>query len=69
MYQFVKAAIPTEESEKADFLDKLLKFGVSLKQYQSAYVMEDVTMYVLKYVINVQCYKVLFRPFKKTVIM
>ena len=46
MYKFEKAAVPTEESEKAAFLEKLLKFGVSIKQYESAYALEDVTMYV-----------------------
>ena len=47
MYQFKKAAVPTEESEKVTFLEKLLKFGVSVKQYESAYALEDGTMYVI----------------------
>ena len=55
MYQFEKAAIPTEESEKAAFLEKLMKFGVSIKQYVSAYAMEDVTMCVLKAYFNILC--------------
>ena len=46
MYEFVKQAVPTENSDKANFLEKLLKFGVSIKQYESAYAMDDLTMYV-----------------------
>ena len=48
MYQFKKAPVPTGESEKAAFLEKLLKFGVSIKQYESAYALEDITMYVVQ---------------------
>ena len=44
MYQFEKATVPTEESGKADFIDKLLKFGVSIKQYESAYATDYITM-------------------------
>ena len=39
-----KAAVPTEGSEKAAFPEKLFKFGVSIKQYESAYALEDVAM-------------------------
>ena len=53
MYQFEKAAIPTEESDKTAFIEKLFKFGVSIKQYESAYAMEDVTMCVLYYTVCV----------------
>ena len=48
MYKFEKAHVPIGESEKAAFLEKLLKFGVSIKQYESAYALEDITMCVVQ---------------------
>ena len=48
MYQFEKAPVPTGESEKAAFLEKLLKFEVSIKQYEKVYALEDITMYIVK---------------------
>ena len=47
MYEFHKAELPDENEEKAEFVEKLMNFGVSIKQYESAYAMDDVTMYVL----------------------
>jgi hypothetical protein len=43
MYTFVKNPIPDNVEE---FAAELMKFGVSVPQYQEAYDMPEVTMYV-----------------------
>ena len=44
LYEFVKAPIPEEPEKKAQLAEALLKFGVSIVQYQKAYAMEEITM-------------------------
>lgn len=44
MYQFEKAGVPADADEKIRFIDNLMKFGVSIQQYEKAYAMDDITM-------------------------
>ena len=44
MYEFKKAPIPDDEDKKTDFVEKLMKFGVSITQYDSALKKEDITV-------------------------
>ena len=44
MYQFEKASVPADADEKIHFIDSLMKFGVSIQQYQKAFAMDDITM-------------------------
>ena len=44
MYRFVKAKIPEKPEDKMPFSENLMKFGVSLQQYEQAYAKDDVTM-------------------------
>ena len=44
MYQFEKRPIPDNTEEKTEFIEALLKFGVSLPQYEKAFAMDDITM-------------------------
>ena len=44
IYRFEKAQVPESDVEKAEFVEKLLRYGVSLPQYQKAFDMEDITM-------------------------
>ena len=44
MYEFEKAKVPEDPEEKVEFADKLMKFGISILQYEKAYTMDDVTM-------------------------
>lgn len=46
MYRFQKAAIPDDPEAKAHIAESLFKYGVSIQQYENAYNMDDVTMYV-----------------------
>lgn len=54
MFEFHKAEVPEESEDKTQFVENLMKFGVSIKQYLSAYAMDDVTMYVCEE--YVQCH-------------
>ena len=44
MYQFRKAKVPEDAEEKLTFSETLLKFGISLMQYEKAYCMDEITM-------------------------
>ena len=44
MYQFKKASVPENLKEKANFCEKLMTYGVSLKQYEAALAQDDITM-------------------------
>ena len=44
LYRFIKEPVPQDSEEKEEFASKLFTFGVSLKQYEKAYAMPDVTM-------------------------
>ena len=44
MYTFEKFAIPEDPESKISFIEKLMKFDVSVQQYQTAYGKDDVTM-------------------------
>lgn len=44
MYRFEKAVIPDNPERKISFMENLLKYGVSIQQYQKAYEKDDVTM-------------------------
>ena len=44
MYQFEKAAVPTDADENICFVESLMKFGVSIQQYEKACAMDDITM-------------------------
>ena len=43
-YRFEKI-VPEDEQEKAALAESLLKYGISLFQYEKACDMEDITMY------------------------
>ena len=44
MYQFEKSGVPADADEHIHFIDNLMKFGVSIQQYEKAYAMDDITM-------------------------
>jgi len=44
LYKFEKNPVPEDLSEKMKMVENLMKFGVSLAQYEKAYEMDDVTM-------------------------
>lgn len=44
MYQFEKAPIPDEPDEKTHLIENLMKFGVSIQQYEKAYTADEITM-------------------------
>ena len=44
LYRFIKEPVPQDSEEKQEFASKLFSFGVSIKQYERAYAMPDLTM-------------------------
>ena len=44
LYEFIKKEVTEEDGE--DIAQRLLKYGVTLEQYEAAYELADVTMYV-----------------------
>ena len=44
MYRFEKAVIPENPELKVSFMENLLKYGISIQEYQKAYEKDDVTM-------------------------
>ena len=44
MYQFKKATVPEDNEEKVKFCENLIKFGVSLMQYEKSCSMDEITM-------------------------
>lgn len=44
MYTFEKYAIPEDPEGKMSFVEKLMKYGISIQQYEKAYRKDDVTM-------------------------
>ena len=44
MYQFEKAPIPDEPDGKIHLIENLMKFGVSIQQYEKAYTADEITM-------------------------
>ena len=44
MYRFEKAVIPDNPELKLSFMESLMKYGISIQQYQKAYEKDDVTM-------------------------
>lgn len=44
MYEFEKAPIPDDEGKKTEFLEKLMMFGVSITQYDTALKKDDITV-------------------------
>lgn len=44
IYQFEKAPIPDDPADKAQFVESLMEFGISVPQYEKAYGMDDITM-------------------------
>lgn len=59
IYQFEKAPIPDDPEDKAQFVESLMEFGISVQQYEKAYGMDDITMYVGTYGIHTVSYTVL----------
>ena len=43
LYEFHKREIPNDPEEKAKFMETLLKFNVSIKQYEEAFKMPNIT--------------------------
>ena len=46
LYKFQKAPVPDDHDEKLKMIESLMTFGVSVIQYEKAYKMADITMYV-----------------------
>ena len=44
MYTFEKCAIPEDPESKICFVERLMKFDISVQRYQKAYEKDDVTM-------------------------
>ena len=44
LYQFQKKPIPEDPDARIAFVESLMKFGISIVQYEKAYTMEDITM-------------------------
>ena len=44
MYTFEKFPTPENPEGKMCFIEKLIKFGISIQQYEKAYGKDDVTM-------------------------
>ena len=44
LYEFHKKPVPEDSEEKKAFVTKLMEFGVSIKQYNDAFAMKDITM-------------------------
>ena len=44
LYEFHKRPVPEDSEEKKAFVASLMEFGVSLKQYNDAFAMKDITM-------------------------
>ena len=46
LYELYKKEIPTEQWEREEFAINLMKYEVSLQQYEDAFVLENITMYI-----------------------
>lgn len=44
LYRFRKEPVPENSEEKLKMVERLMKFGVSITQYEKAYNMPDITM-------------------------
>lgn len=44
LYEFHKQCVPEDSEEKKAFVTSLMDFGVSLKQYNDAFSMNNITM-------------------------
>jgi hypothetical protein len=44
LYKFHKEPVPENPEEKMKIVESLMKFGVSITQYEKAYNMPDITM-------------------------
>ena len=44
MYRFEKAVIPDNPELKLSFMESLMKYGISIQQYEKAYEKDDITM-------------------------
>ena len=45
LYEFHKRPIPEDSEEKKTFVTSLMEFGVSVKQYNDAFAMKNITMH------------------------
>ena len=53
MWLHYNIKVPSDPSDKSGFIEKLLEFSVSLRQYENSTKEDDVTMYVTSYNIHV----------------
>ena len=44
LYEFHKNPVPEQDADKKRFAAKLMEFGISLKQYQEALSMREITL-------------------------
>ena len=44
LYSFRKEPVPENRDEKLKMIESLMKFGVSITQYEKAYNMPDITV-------------------------
>ena len=50
LYEFHKKEIPDGDDDKEEFATKLMKYSVSLQQYQTALSLDNITTYVSAYI-------------------
>lgn len=44
LYEFHKKEVPLDAQQREDLMEKLLKFNVSIKQYEEALKLPNITM-------------------------